>query len=120
MAIRTILVEDNAAIREALIPALAEMAGADVIATAETAAEAILALASHDWQLAVVDLQLKQGTGLAVLRAGQGRAPYQHMIGLTNYATTEIRRRCIEAGADAVFDKSTEVEAFFEKCRSYG
>ncbi|HEX2539537.1 MAG TPA: response regulator [Caldimonas sp.] len=119
MATRTILVEDSETIREALIPTLAELADAEVIVVAQTAAEGILALATHDWELAIVDMQLKQGTGLAVLRAGQGRAPYQHMIGLSNYATPDIRRRCMEAGADAVFDKSTEVEAFLEKCRSY-
>jgi len=119
VAIKTILVEDNEGIRRALIPALAELANVDVIAIAETAAEGILALASHSWQLAIVDMQLREGTGLAVLRAGQDRAAHQHMIAFSNYATHEIRRRCMEAGADAVYDKSTEIEALFEKCRSY-
>ena len=54
-----------------------------------------------------------------MLRAGQGRAPHQRMIAFTNYATHEIRRRCMEEGADAVFDKSTEIDAFLAKCLSY-
>jgi len=29
---------------------------------------------------------------------------------LTNYATPEMRSRCQELGADAVFDKSSELE----------
>ena len=38
---------------------------------------------------------------------------------LTNYPTPEMRRRCIALGADAVFDKSTELDAFFEHCHGY-
>jgi DNA-binding NarL/FixJ family response regulator len=121
MALKTILVEDNGTIRASLIPAMAELADVQVIVTAETANEGVAALQAHaaEWQLTVVDLYLREGTGLAVLRAGEHRAPHQHMIVLTNYATPEVRRRCLDAGADAVFDKSTEIEPFLEKCRSY-
>jgi DNA-binding NarL/FixJ family response regulator len=35
---------------------------------------------------------------------------------LTNYATADIRQRCLRLGADAVFDKSTEIEGFLEVC----
>jgi two-component system, OmpR family, response regulator len=62
---------------------------------------------------------LRSGNGLEVLRVFQTRRPDQHMLVLTNYATPEIRRRAIDAGADAVFDKSTEIDVFFEVCRSY-
>lgn len=122
MPLFTILVEDSAVIRDSLIPAMAELAKVEVIAIAETADEGIAALQAHAqrWQLAVVDLYLKQGTGLAVLRACQHRAPHQHIVVLTNYATDEIRRRCAEAGADKVFDKSTEIDAFLEQCVRYG
>ena len=115
---RTILVEDSKVIRESLIPALTELANVEVIAVAETAAAAVAALELHQrtWQLAVVDLQLREGTGLTVLRAVRQRPPGRHAVVLTNYATEAIRRRCSEAGADAVFDKSTEIEAFFDLC----
>ena len=71
------------------------------------------------WRLAVVDMFLRNGNGLEVLRAFRSRRPDQHMLVLTNYATAEIRRKAIDAGADAVFDKSTEVDVFFDLCRSY-
>ncbi|HEV7576506.1 MAG TPA: response regulator [Caldimonas sp.] len=121
MPLITILVEDSAVIRESLVPAMAELAHAEVVAIADTADDAIVTLKKYEgaWQLAVIDLYLKQGTGLAVLRAFRSRAPNQHMVVLTNYATPEIRRRCNEVGADAVFDKSTEIDAFFALCASY-
>jgi len=121
MPLYTVLVEDSETIRENLIPSLAELADAHVIAVAEGASEAIEALNRHNqkWDLAVVDLFLKEGSGLSVLRAAQDRSPRQHVLVLTNYPTAEIRRRCLELGANGVFDKSTELEAFFELCGSY-
>ena len=122
MPLKTILIEDSETIRENLIPTLAELVNAHVIAVAQTASEAIEALGRHkpDWDLAVVDLFLKEGSGLSVLRAAQDRLPHQRMVVLTNYPTAEIRRRCLALGADGVFDKSTELEAFFDLCSSYG
>ncbi len=120
MPLTTILVEDSRTIRDNLIPALEELAGVHVVASVETAEGAIDALALHgSWQLAIVDLFLKEGSGLTVIRACQGRSRHQHLIVLTNYPTPEMRRRCLALGADAIFDKSTELDAFFEQCLGY-
>ena len=121
MPLATILIEDSPAIRSGLIPALAELANVEVIAVAETARDGIAALAAHapTWRLAVVDMLLKEGNGLQVLRAAQERRSDQHVIVLTNYATQEIRRKATECGADAVFDKSTEIDTFMELCSRY-
>jgi ActR/RegA family two-component response regulator len=62
---------------------------------------------------------LKAGNGLQVLRAGRERRSDQYMVVLSNYATPDIRRKSTECGADAVFDKSTEIEQFLELCRQY-
>lgn len=121
MPLITILVEDNPTIRDNLVPAMTELAGLSVIATADTAGGAIEALQEHReaWQLVVVDLFLKQGSGLTVIRACQGRQSFQHVLVLTNYATKEMRQRCLALGADGIFDKSTELEMFFAQCNAY-
>ena len=121
MPLATILIEDSPTIRESLIPALAEIANAQVIAVAETAAEGVAALKAHanSWRLAVVDMLLIAGNGLEVLHAGRERRSDQRMVVLTNYATPEIRQKSTEAGADAVFDKSTEIDLFLELCKRY-
>lgn len=118
-ALTIFLVEDSPTIRWQLIPALEELATAQVIATAESEDQAVQWLAGHKggWDLAVVDLFLKQGNGLDVVRWTWGRQPNQSVAVLTNYATTEIRNRCLQAGANVVFDKSTELDQFFEYCR---
>ena len=121
MPLLTILVEDSATIRESLVPALVEFADAEVVAVAETAREGIAALYQHatTWRLAVVDIFLKEGNGLDVVRAATQRQAGQRVVVLTNYATSDIRRRALAAGADAVFDKSTEIDQFLEQCRAY-
>jgi len=35
---------------------------------------------------------------------------------LTNYATPDMRKKCLELGADKVFDKSDEIDALIQYC----
>ena len=118
MAIITYLVEDSATIRENLISTLEEIAPVKVVGFAETEHEASAWLLAHDgdWKLAIVDLFLKEGSGLGVLKGCQNRNPDQKVIVLTNYATNDIRRRCAELGSDAVFDKSNELDELLDYC----
>ena len=118
MAIKTILVEDNPQIRASLIPAMQELAGLEILAVAETQFEAYLAMQQFalEWQLLVIDMFLREGSGIGVLRDCSDRHSDQVALVLTNYPTDEIRRRCTALGADGVFDKSMELEAFFERC----
>ena len=116
--VRTYIVEDNATIRENLIATLEELGGVASIGYAETEQQGSDWLTGQDapWDLAIVDLFLKQGSGLGVLQACQGRTPRQKIVVLTNYATPDIRSRCRQLGVDAVFDKSTDIDALIAYC----
>lgn len=118
MALITYLVEDNETIARNLIDALEEIASVTVTDYSATQAEAISWLALHvgEWNLAIVDLFLQQGSGLGVLAGCRNRKPYQKVVVLTNYATDEIRRQALRLGADAVFDKSAELDKLFDYC----
>jgi CheY-like chemotaxis protein len=105
MNIAVFLVEDNALIRDSLVAALVDLANASVVHVSEGEAEAVRWLNSQQhWDIAVVDLFLKEGSGLGVLSALRTRKPDQLVVVLSNYATGEMHRRCTELGADAVFD----------------
>ncbi|MDO5087516.1 MAG: response regulator [Comamonadaceae bacterium] len=116
--VRTYFVEDNPTIRENLIATLEELTDVQAVGFAETQDQANAWLTGHagQWDLAVVDLFLKQGSGLGVLAACQERAPGQKVVVLTNYATPDIRARCTQLGADAVFDKSNDIDALIDFC----
>lgn len=118
MALITYLVEDNKMILDNLIETLEEIASVKVVGHAATEAEATRWLLVHDgqWHLAVVDLFLQEGSGLGVLAGCRQREPYQKVVVLTNYATDDVRRRAMALGADAVFDKSNQLDEFFGYC----
>ena len=116
--VRAYFVEDNPTIRENLIATLEELGGVAPVGYAETEQQGSEWLTNHsaNWDLAIVDLFLKQGSGLGVLQACATRQPHQKVVVLSNYATTEIRKRCAELGVDAVFDKSNEIDALIDFC----
>jgi two-component system, OmpR family, response regulator len=116
--IKTYVVEDSPTIRDNLIATLEELTGVVTVGTAETEKEGVdwLTNSSNAWDLAIVDLFLKQGTGLGVVLACKKRFHTQKVIVLSNYATPDVRKQCVLLGADAVFDKSTEIEQLLEYC----
>lgn len=117
-AVAIFLVEDNALIRENLTIALEELAHALVVGNATREDEAVAWLTANPtgWDIAVIDLFLEQGSGLGVLNACVRRSAKQRAVVLSNYATDDMRRRCLQRGADRVFDKSTELDDFLAYC----
>lgn len=115
---KTYIVEDNPTIRENLIGTLEELACVIAVGTAETEndGKAWLNENRQEWDLAIVDLFLKQGSGLGVLAACRDRPSRQKVVVLSNYATVDIRQRCAQLGVDAVFDKSNEIDALVDYC----
>lgn len=120
--LRTYIVEDNPTIRENLVATLEELGGVASIGFADTEQQGSQWLNNHtsQWDLAIVDLFLKQGSGLGILQACRARQPAQKVVVLTNYATPDIRVRCKELGVDAVFDKSNEIDALIDYCLALG
>jgi DNA-binding NarL/FixJ family response regulator len=122
MTFRAYIVEDSPTIRENLIETLQELADVESVGTAETEHEGKRWLAQNDedWDLAIVDLFLREGSGLNILESLRERRPSQKIIVLSNHATTDVRWRCAQLGADAVFDKSTEIDALVDYCVEQG
>jgi two-component system, OmpR family, response regulator len=118
MKFRAYIVEDSPTIRENLIETLQELALVEPVGAAETEHEGKKWLAQNDayWDLAIIDLFLKEGSGLNILEACRYRRPTQKVVVVSNHATNDVRWRCAQLGADAVFDKSTEIDDLVEYC----
>jgi len=108
--LRVIIVEDSAIIRARLAESLGEMANVEIVGQVETEADALALLKEARWDAAVLDLQLKQGTGLGVLKslAHGSRPANTKIIVFTNYAFPQYRDRSLSLGADYFFDKARE------------
>ena len=118
LLLNTYIVEDSPLIRENLIATLEELAPVRVVGSAEDESTALRWLAdpSHPVDLVVVDIFLKSGSGLGVLRAAQAMPQRYRVVVLSNYATPDMRRNCLALGAARVFDKSHEIDALIQYC----
>ena len=105
-----LVVEDSPQIAERLVELVSVPSRVEVVATAATEDEALAACDRYTIGLAIVDLQLAQGTGFGVirrLRASAGANPACIVV-LTNHAVPALKVAAFEAGADYFLDKSKD------------
>ncbi|MGE4239101.1 response regulator [Ramlibacter sp.] len=118
MQLKAYVVEDNPNIRENLIGALEELTCLKVVGNAATEDDGLQWLHSHhtEWEIAIVDLFLKQGSGLSLVQRVKRDRPSQKVVVFSNYVNASVRKRCAQLGVDAVFDKSTEIDTLVDYC----
>ena len=116
-ALEVFVVEDNLIVLESLVAALEELAPVQVVGSAADESVAV------DWlrsgarcDLVIVDIFLRTGSGLGVIAAARRRRPGAALVVLSNYATDEMRSRCLASGADRVFDKSRDIDQLVAYC----
>jgi DNA-binding NarL/FixJ family response regulator len=67
--------------------------------------------------LAIIDIQLKEGSGIGILSALQKdpqRFGAPRKVVLTNFAHSTMRQRCQTLGMDAFFDKSLHINELID------
>jgi two-component system OmpR family response regulator len=117
MQLAAFVVEDNAEVHENLVGTLEELTCVKVIGGSATEEGALAWFASHEeWDMLIVDLFLKGGSGMRLVQRVQRVRPGQKVIVLSNYVNANVRKRCAQLGVDAVFDKSTEIDALVDYC----
>ena len=118
MQLAVFVVEDNADIQENLVSALEELTCVKVVGTSvsEDGAMAWIAQNPMGWDMVSVDLFLKGGSGIRLVQRVQRARPEQKIIVFSNYVNAAVRKRCAQLGVDAVFDKSTEIDALVDYC----
>lgn len=118
MQLAVFVVEDNADIHENLVGALEELTCVKVVGGAATEDDALAWVAQHprDWDMLLVDLFLRGGSGIRLMQRVQRARPEQKLVVFSNYVNAGVRKRCAQLGVDAVFDKSTEIDALVDYC----
>jgi DNA-binding NarL/FixJ family response regulator len=94
--------------QEMLTTLLRQMDHLEMVGVAETADDAIARFASLRPDGVILDLELRQGTGLDVLRTIKARRPECRVLIFTSHDTKPFRTRCLEAGADRFFSKARQ------------
>ena len=120
--VRAFIVEDSAVITENLVATLEELTSVRVVGTAIDESTALSWLAGHhnECDLVIIDIFLRQGSGLGVLRSAHDLHVASRLVVLTNYATPAMRSKCLEMGATKVYDKSNELDELVDFCATLG
>ena len=111
--LRVALVDDSERIRARLAETLAEVPNVEIAFAADSEGEAVRLVAAESWDVVILDLQLRVGTGLGVLKAMQGllgNAGHTAIV-LTNYGFRQYRERALALGATHFFDKARDLDA---------
>jgi CheY-like chemotaxis protein len=114
--LRILLVEDSPLLRSRLEGMLSQYAAFKVTGLASAEAEAVEKLDSVPYDAIVVDVELRPGSGIGVIRSARARnrdtadGTHVWIIVLTNYDLPTVRERCMAAGADHFLDKMREID----------
>jgi DNA-binding NarL/FixJ family response regulator len=115
--IRLVLVEDHTVFRQAMTMALNQEADLEVVGGAGTLAEARALLAQTPADVAVVDIDLPDGSGIDLIREEIKPGGLVQVLVLTASATRMDLARAIEAGASGVLHKTTPLPEIVDAVR---
>lgn len=118
MALRVYLVEDNEMTCQHLMDLLSEETDIEWVGVAATEAEAKdwMERNPNGWDVAILDLFLREGTGAGVLRHCRARSAGQDVLVMTNHPISSLLTHCRLLGANAVFNKATELDELIAYC----
>src|ERR1700716_1769981 len=109
---RVLLIEDSAVLTRRLVDLLSEPGRGGVAAQAATQSEAVMRLQEGAFDVLVVDIELAEGNGVAVIRHARQLYPPDAqplIVVLSNYASDFVRDHCFAAGRDYFLDNMRDI-----------
>jgi DNA-binding NarL/FixJ family response regulator len=107
------IVDDSDAVRRRLVELLSEVEGAEVVGQAANARDAVEGIGRLKPQVVILDIQIPGESGIAVLKKIKQASRPPLVMMLTNHASPQYRKKCLEWGADFFLDKSRDLERLF-------
>ena len=114
-AMRVLIVEDNASVREAVACDFEREPGFEVMGQAASLAEARRMLATAD--VVILDLGLPDGSGAELIPELRAANPKAHALVLSATFDATLAAKAIERGATAVLDKMTHLGQIAQTAR---
>jgi two-component system, OmpR family, response regulator len=111
--LRVYLVEDSPHVRELLLDFLHVPGEVEIVGFADNESDAVAAMLAQPVDVAIVDLKLREGGGMAVIERlrKSNLFPQPKIIVFTNHPFPEIKKRAMQLGADYFFDKSADYDS---------
>lgn len=108
--LRVFLVEDLPVVRNRVIESLEEIAGLEVAGFAEGEESALSWLRSQPCDVLILDLELRQGNGLGLLKSLAALQSHPGLVKIvySNHAGANVRLAAAQFGASYFFDKTLD------------
>src|SRR4051812_5003104 len=113
--VRVLLVEDHTAVREAIAGMFERESDLTVVGRAESLAEARELL--HGVDVALLDLALPDGDGIALIPELRGASPGAQALVLSAHLDRARTARAIDAGAAGALDKTADLDHIVDAIR---
>ncbi|HZV53630.1 MAG TPA: response regulator transcription factor [Rhodocyclaceae bacterium] len=111
--LKVFLVEDSLIVRDALSRILARIGGVQIVGGAEDERTALELMQDRRPDVAIVDLKLRSGSGIGVLKAlsrDPDRFGRPRAVVFSNHSHRLARERWLALGVERIFDKATQID----------
>ncbi len=115
---RIFLVDDHALVREWLLALLRQESEFEIAGQADSAATALSGIKAARADLAVVDLSLKGGSGLDLIKDLRGQSPGTQVVVLSMHEEIYFVERAFRAGARGYVTKRDSTSSILEAIRT--
>jgi DNA-binding NarL/FixJ family response regulator len=105
---KVLLIDDSELIGSKVLNLLSTVSGVELLAQAKSAKEGLRACEEEKPDIVFLDINLPDGSGIALLRELKIRQPHIRVIMLTNSADSFYRRKCAELKAEYFLDKTKD------------
>ncbi|OYX29543.1 MAG: response regulator receiver protein [Hydrogenophilales bacterium 32-62-9] len=106
---KIVVVEDSSLVLDNLIEILSSYPGLSVIGHARGEDEAYALILSSTPDVVLLDLELSPGSGIKLLKRIRAAGLPTRVLVFTNQPADPYQKLCLEAGADAYFEKSGDL-----------
>lgn len=112
--LKVFIADDSDIFRERLISLLLEIPEVNIAGQARDVSEAMRFIREQKLDMAILDIRMRGGSGIDVLKSIKKYNPSVIVIMLTNYPYPQDRKKCMKEGADYFFEKSKDLEKIIE------
>ena len=111
---KVFIADDSAVVRERLVEMISGLLGIEIIGQAQNGSQAKNAIIKLKPDVVILDIRMPGESGINVLKDIKKDLKAPVVIMLTSYPYSQYRKRCMDAGADFFFNKSTEFDRVTE------
>lgn len=111
---KVLIVDDSAIVLERLVTLLTALPDIEIVGQARNTKEAKRLVPQLRPDVVILDIQMPGGSGIKLLQQLKQEPACPLVLMITGSSFPQYRKKCLAAGADYFFDKSTEFEQLLD------